>query len=42
MPKKLTWRERKKILMQQAEERQNSPTDPEEAEETEKSAGTSS
>ena len=46
MPKKLTWRERKKILMQQAEERLNAPSAPEETEESdqkaEKSAETSS
>ena len=33
MPKKLTWRERKKILLQQAEERLRAPTEPEESEE---------
>lgn len=30
MPKKLTWRERKKILMQQAEDRLNAPAEEEE------------
>ncbi|KAE8738698.1 hypothetical protein FOCC_FOCC015794 [Frankliniella occidentalis] len=42
MPKKLTWRERKKILMKQAEDARNAPPTEDDSEEKEKVAESSS